>query len=275
MRSPERLSRANKARWRSRSPVTSSGCDAVAARGARRDRPRRKDAMRVAARCGAPPSARSPIPTSTRTRASARFSWTSGRTPASRCVSRAVRGLGERAGGGGSRATGSRSRTTCACCCARDASGYSREARRNASPRSTRTLRLPTIPIPTNPSSPPPRDPTRCSVASRPSRRTLINAQTEAEETASFPRMRRPTTRTRRATTPNSILGRARRSSSSPTPLTSRRGARGAGPSFPGPLASPGRCIERCRGSTTRARPTARGRSRTSRNPNPGRAPPP
>ena len=97
--------------------------------------------------CGAmwcSPSARSPIPTSTRTRASARFSWTSGRIPASRCVSRAVRGLGERAGGGGSRATGSRSRTTCACCCARDASGYSREARRNASPRSTRTLRLPT-----------------------------------------------------------------------------------------------------------------------------------
>mmetsp|Transcript_6668 Transcript_6668/g.29360 ORF Transcript_6668/g.29360 Transcript_6668/m.29360 type:complete len:244 (-) Transcript_6668:2242-2973(-) len=243
MRSPERLSRANKARWRSRSPVTSSGYDAVAARGARRDGPRHKDAMRVAARCGAPPSARSPIPTSTRTRASARFSWTSGRTPASRCVSRAVRGIGERAGGeaGGSRATGSRSRTTCACCCARDASGYSRETRRHASPRSTRTLRLQTT---TTPSRPAPRDPTRCSVASRPSRRTFTtNAGVDAEETAApFPRMRRPTTPNR---TPS---GRERRSSSSPTPSTWRRGARGAGPSFPGRLASPGRCIERCRG---------------------------
>ena len=152
-----------------------------------------------------------------------------GPDPASRCVSRAVRGIGERAGGGGggSRATGSRSRTTCACCCARDASGYSRETRRHASPRSTRTLRLQTT---TTPSQPAPRDPTRCSVASRPSRRTFTtNAGVDAEETAApFPRMRRPTT-----PEPDSS-GRERRSSSS---QLLRRGGVGreGGSEFPRP----------------------------------------
>ena len=188
----------------------------------------------------------------------ARFSGTSGRTPR-RDGRRAVRGIGERAGGrgGGSRATGSRSRTTCACCARatrRDTEETRRHARLARPERSgSRRRRLPGGRR---------RGTTMLRRIASIAADVHTNAGVDAGKTAApFPRMRRPTT-------PNDSSGRERAIVFSNSFFVEAWGARGV--SVSPPLASPGRCIERCRGSTTRARQTARGRSCTSLNLNPG-----
>ena len=193
---------------------------------------------------------------STWTRASARSSSTSGPIdPKNKGrVSPAVRAIGTRAGGR-STWTGSCSRTTCVCCCARSTAGYSR-AGTNDSPSWTSAPSAQTLrgrwaaPAPTR----------RC-VASRRSRRRRTDTQPGTE------------TRSRRMrrlleafwTTTMTGHGSPRLASSFPILSTSTRGrCRRQCPALmltPGSRASPGRCTKPSRGSTTRACPTAVGRS--------------